>query len=328
MNNCIWKNLSLAYAEYKGALKESHSYFFELLISYGIVGLLTFIAFIMDFFATILKKCKNNENARKQKLMIITGLLILLLHTLIDFDMSFMLIQLMVYISIAILLRNEQVTESTSKKKYNLFEYGIMIILFFTLSLYIRADISKYLLSENVQKHQITSYNKKYYNEMINDDIKNNKDVIEILDELQDYMIKEPYNTQNENYERYFNLIYRYLDKLSNQELKGYLEFGINRVKNVKEKKPMYFETVIKRTKIIVNTINNLESTIKYENTNNEKILIINDAILKLEKIIDSEYDKNISNLEDFERNGYDDLVKENFKKKYQEVINKIGVYQ
>ena len=103
-----WKNLSLAYAEYKGALKESHSYFFELLISYGIIGCIAFYAFIIYFFVKIFKQCIEHKEKREEKLFIFLGLCLILMHSLIDFEMSFMLIQLMVYICVAMLLRDEQ----------------------------------------------------------------------------------------------------------------------------------------------------------------------------------------------------------------------------
>ena len=253
-----------------------------------------------------------------------------MLHTLFDFDMSFMLIQLVVYVCMAILLKDQQEIKNLKIKKHNVFDYGIIIFLFFVLSIYIRADISKYLLTDNAQRHQLTPYKSKYYNEMINDDIKNNKDNIDILNELQDYMEKELYSNQNENYERYFKLIYQNIYDLDNEELKKYLSFGIERVKNVRAKSPMYFEFVIKRNEILANSIKNFETYIadvnsKENQENKQKIEILNNAVEELKNIINCEYETNISNLEDFERNGYEDIVRKNFKKKYQEIVDSIN---
>ena len=115
-----WKNMSRAVSEYRGALKESHSYFFELLISYGIVGLFAFLILVIYFFWKIFKQCKNDPEKCKEKLLIALGLLVLVVHTFIDFDMSFILIQLMVYVFFAVLIKDEQETASTKILKNNI----------------------------------------------------------------------------------------------------------------------------------------------------------------------------------------------------------------
>ena len=344
-----WKNVSRAVAEYKGALKESHSYFFELLISYGIVGLSAYLVLIIYFFIKIFKQCIKNKEIRKEKLLIVLGLLILLLHSLIDFDMSFMLLQLITYICIAILLYDEQenitifdvikknnnkITEKRVSKFNNIIELILILFLVFILSIYVRASISKYILSDIHQKHSVTPYIKKYYNEIIKQDIKNDKDGIELLEEIKDYMQKELYFTQNESYERLFTLIYKNIDNLTIGELENYLSFGIERVKNVRVKTPMYFDSVIQRTKNLANAVKNFEyyiTNLKERNETisleeNEKILILKNANEQLKNIINNEYDINIRNLEDAHRNGYDRETRENLKQKYKNIISEIGV--
>ena len=324
-----WKDMSLAYAEYKGALKESHSYFFELLISYGIIGVVVFYIFIIYFFIKVFKQCKTDKEKRKEKLLIVIGLMLLILHSMIDFDMSFMLIQLVVYVSIAILLSDEQKLEISRIKKYNIFDFSIIIFLVFISSLYIRSNISKYLLKNNIEKYNVTPYNKTYYNNMIKDDIKNNKNYIEILNEFQDYMKKEPYYSQNENYERYFKLIYQNIYNLTDSELQKYLEFGIERIKTVKEKSPMYINSVIQRANVLKNIIQNFEKYISQqerigENIINTKKDILNNAITELKNIVNSEYDTNISNIDNEEISDYDENTRKDLKKKYQNIVESI----
>ena len=323
-----WKNISLAYAEYKGALRESHSYFFEILISYGILGLIAYLTLIIYFFINIFKKCKKDKEVRKNKLFIAIGLLLVVLHSMVDFDMSFMLIQIMVYICISMLLYDEQEIENTSPNKKSILDYGIIIFLAFILSLYIRADISQYLVSTNNEKHQVTPYVKKYYSEMINDDIRQNKDVTYVLDEIQDFMRKEPFYAQNDYYDKYFKLIYKNINYLTDEQLKKYIEFGIDRIKNVNEKSPMYINEVIKRTSVFAKIINNFEMCIKEKQDNlngiDKRNEILNNAIIELKSIINSEYDTNISNLEDIEKSDYDENDRNSFKEKYQKVVENI----
>ena len=324
-----WKDMSLAYAEYKGSLKESHSYFFEILISYGIVGVIAYLTLIIYFFIKIFKQCKNDKEKRKEKLLIVVGLMLLILHSMIDFNMSFMLIQLVVYVCIAMLIYDEQELEISRIKKYNIFDFSIMIFLVFISSLYIRSNISKYLLKNNIEKYNVTPYNKTYYNNMIKDDIKNNKNYIEILNEFQDYMKKEPYYSQNENYERYFKLIYQNINNLTESELQKYLEFGIERIKTVKEKSPMYINSVIQRATVLKNIIQNFEKYISQqerigENIINTKKDILNNAITELKNIVNSEYDTNISNIDNEEISDYDENTRKDLKKKYQNIVESI----
>ena len=323
-----WKDMSLAYAEYRGALKESHSYFFELLISYGIIGLIAFLALIIYFFVKIFKQCKKDKDKRKEKLLIVIGFMLLILHSMIDFDMSFIIIQLIAYILIAVLIYDEQEFKVQKNKVRNIIDYIVLVFLVFIVSLYIRTSISKYLLKNNNEKYNVTSYNKTYYIAKIKDDIKNNKNVTEVLNELQDYMKKEPFYSQNENYERYFKLIYQNINNLTESELQKYLEFGIERVKNVKEKSPMYFDSVVQRAQALSNTIKNFKKYIgdEYDRENiiNTKKDILNNAIKELKDIINSEYDTNISNIDNEEISDYNETTRKNLKSRYQNIVQNI----
>ena len=105
------------------------------------------------------------------------------------------------------------------------------------------------------------------------------------------------------------------------------MDFGITRVKEIREKSPMFFETVLERTKILTYTIKNFENYIyikEAEENNKQKIEILKSSVKMIRKIIDTEYEKNINNLEEFDRNGYREEVKENYKKYYQEMIDSL----
>ena len=70
-----WRNLSTAYQDYTVILKESHSYLFELLISYGIIGLAAFLTIVIALFVKLLKQIKSH----KEKTPIAIGLFFLLI---------------------------------------------------------------------------------------------------------------------------------------------------------------------------------------------------------------------------------------------------------
>ena len=317
-----WKIVSRTVEEYKSAWKESHSYFFELLISYGIVGVIAFLSLLIYFFIKIFKQCIKDEEKRNKKLSIALGLFIVLFHSItFDFNMSFMVIQLIVYIYMAVLIYDEQ--ESVKKHKYiNIF---VLIFLAFIISLYIRADISKYLLKNNTAKYSITPYKNDYYSGKINDDIDNNLDGKELLKELKNFMKKEPYYGQTETYEKYFNTICQNIDNLSDDELNIYLDFGIERLNTIRFKTPMFFDTVLYRVNVIVNTINSLKEYInENEEKSQEKTTNVNDAINGLKGVLYKEYEINIQNIENVENGDYSEENRNRMKQTYQEIMNTV----
>lgn len=318
-----WKNMSRAVEEYKVAFKESHSYFFELLISYGIVGVIAFLSLVIYFFIKIFKQCKKDTKKRNRKLLIAIGLFIVLFHSItFDFNMSFMLIQLMIYIYMAVLIYDEQ----KSIEKYRYFDFIILTFFIFMINLYVRASVSKYLLQDNTSKHNVTPYKKEYYFDKITDDINNNADGKRIINELTDYMKKEPYKNQTEAYKELFETICKNADNLSNEELRLYLDFGIERLKTVKFLTPMYFNTIFGRVDVIANTINCLDEYIDEENKTEDtkKIEIITNAINDLKDILYKEYEINIKNIENLENASYSKEARNSMKRKYQEIINSI----
>lgn len=312
-----WKNLHTAVQDYKYGAKETHSYSLELLINYGIVGLISFLLIVIVLFKKIFKQCVKDENKRKEKLLIAMGLFILLLHSItIDFNMSFMLIQILVYIYIAVLLYDEQKGEN--KLRYN--DVVVLVFLVFVLNLYIRADISKYLVQDPIGKYNITQYNKVYYNNSIFEDIKNQEDIIKLLDEAKDLINKEPYYNQTLNYEMYFRLICQNTDAIPKDMLQDYMDFIVNKIKTIKFKNPMDAKEVLNRADMLVSAIKNLE---KYQ-TNKNKVEILNKSIAELKDIVNKEYDANIKNITDFNRVELNEIEIYMMQNQYQKIVDSI----
>ena len=312
-----WKNLHTAVQDYNYVAKEAHSYSLELLINYGIVGLIPFLLIVIILFKKIFKQCIKDENKRKEKLLIAFGLFILLLHSItIDFNMSFMLIQLLVYIFIAILIYDEQKGER--KLGYN--DIIVLLFLIFILNLYVRADISKYLVKDNITKYNITQYNKDYYTNSIVDEIKNGEDLIKILDKAKDLINKEPYYNQTLNYEMYFRLICQNIDAIPKDMLQDYMDFIINKIKTIKFKTPMDAKEVLNRADMLVSAIKNLE---KYQNNKN-KVDILNKSITELKDIVNKEYDTNIKNITDFNKTEFNEIEIYVIQNQYKKIVDSI----
>ena len=344
-----WKNVSRAVEEYKIAMKECHSYFFELLISYGIIGVIMFFILVISFFVKIFKQCIKNKNKRKEKLLIVLGIFILVLHCMVDFDMSFMLIQLIFYIIMAVLLYDEQKIENTKTditnnvKKYVIVDYILIGFMIFILSLYIRMDISEYIIEDPIEKSNVSPFNKTYYYNKIVRSVNNKENHKEVLNEIQDFIMKEKYNSSiTETYEKYFNIIIENINEFSTQELNTYLNFGINCLNNIRFKTPLYYNTVLKRARMIANTINKCKMYCRntyemYEtfddNSNvvntkgylfNEKYEIIEKTIENLKQILNKEYQGNIKNIEDYDKTGESEEERKENIEQYNKIIDSI----
>jgi len=312
-----WKVMSRAVEDYTSGYKETHSYFFELLISYGIIGTISFLIMIIYFFIIMFRKCKDD------KLYILLGLFIILLHSItFDFNMSFMLIQIIVYLYMAILLYDEKKYEN--KLIFKVFDVIAIIFLVFIFSLYVRASISKYLIKNNYQKYEISKYNKQYYLNVLIDDSNKTEKRDSVLNNIQNLINREPYFKQNTLYNLYFRVIENNIDYIENQNLQNYLNYIINIYKNINFQTPMFFDTVLTRTKILVNNIQFLEN---YKNTvidDNNRYKILDNAIIELKNIVNKEYEINVININDYERSGYDKYMKKIFFEKYNNMINSI----
>ena len=313
-----WRNLHTVVQDYDYMAKESHSYFLELLINYGIVGLIPFLLIVILLFKKIFKQCVKDENKRKEKLLIAMGLFVLLIHGItIDFDMSFMLIQLLAYIYIAILIYDEQ--QGEKKLRYN--DIIVLVFLMYILYLCIGASISKYLIEDNTAKHNITGYDKDYYMESILNDIQNGEDGIKILDETKDLINKEPYYKQTMVYEMYFRLICQNIDVIPKDMLKSYMDFIVNKIKTIEFKNPMNPIEVVGRAKMLETAIHNLENN---NNNNQNKVVIIKESIQELKDIVNSEYETNIKNVTDFEKNTLNEIEIYVIENQYKEIVESI----
>ena len=312
-----WKVLSNSVADFEYSTKETHSYFFELLISYGIVGVIAFLSLVIFFFVKIFRQCIKDKEKRKEKLLIALGLFLVLFHSItIDFNMSFMVIQILVYTYMAILLYDEQ--QRVSKFKHS--DIAVIAFLVFILSIFIRGTIAQYCIKDNTVKHNIAGYKAEFYNDMIVDRLKDNKDGKNTLNEIQRFIKKEPYYNQSKVYNIYFRALYKNIDNLSKDELNDYFDYILNVVTTIRFQKPMYATALIERAEVFVSAIKNFE---KYKD-DKEKKEIIKEKIDTLKKIINEEYEVNIKVINDANVNGYSAFDALVIQKKYESVINNI----
>lgn len=311
-----WKKLSQAVQEYPYGMKESHSYFFELLISYGIVAVTLYLLLTLYFNINLIKEIIKNKEQKKYKLPILLGLDLIIVHSLcFDFNMSFLIILIIVFSYIAILMYDSK----EEVKKSGLLDYCVLPFLSFIFVVLILANIAKYSISDKTIRKNIGFYNASYQYNYINECIESNKDFKYNLNEIQKLMQKEPYFYQNELYEKYWDLFLDNLNKLSDNEVIEHLKFMNNQYKRAKLATPMYIDTILTRVYIMEKAYITLES----KNYDNKDII---EQIEKLKQIIIEEYEVNIVNIKDKDRNGSKQENINNIIKEYDEILEKINI--
>ncbi len=293
-----WKYLSYVYQKSPYSVKESHSYFFELLISYGLVGTIAFIVVLLLFFIQFLK------SRQKRYISVFIGLIVLVLYSLLfDFCMSFIVISLTVFTYIALLqYKNEE------NINIRILDYFALICLSITFIVLLKANFAKYLVKSIETKKEIAPFISSYQIESIKQNEKND------LKSITEYMKKEPYQYQNQINKLYWKEINKESNELTKEELFYYIDFGIERLENVKPALPMYFDTVIERTELMEDIIRWLENM-----QNNEA----KNRIDRIKVLIDKEYRINISNIEDTDRNKKSTKERDLLIEKYKRVLEK-----
>ena len=189
-----WKVESKAVQDIKYNVKETHSYLFELLISYGLIGLILFTILFIYINYLIFK------NKNKNILPFVFAFDTLFIHSyFFDFDMSFIFIELLFYILLALII-NDLKINNYKKEKYIKLDNKLIIILFIIICI-----LSLELLN---RKFNNSLFDKDYKELKIINSIKTKEDPKNIVKNIKKYIKNEPYNDQLELYSYYLNLLY------------------------------------------------------------------------------------------------------------------------
>lgn len=307
-----WKKLSQAVQDYPYGMKESHSYFFELLISYGIVGVVLYLTLIIVFNILVIKDCIKTKKNRYDKLSILFGLNLILVHSLcFDFDLSFLVILTIVFVYMGILMYDVREDIKYTKK----WDYPVLGFLSVILLILIMANIAQDCLLDKKLKKKIGFYAVYYRYDYINECIMNGENFRETLKEIQTLMKKEPYFYQSETYDVYWQGLLSNMNQLNEKEIAEYISFINKQYRKIKFVTPMYIETVLPR----VYTMQSAYSILKNINFTDEKLI---NEIEELNQIIKDEYEVNKKNIKEQERNGYDEQSINNIMQEYESILN------
>lgn len=213
--------------------KEAHSYILEIMMSFGIIGILSYIILVIITLKNEIK-LKNN----KAIFPILISFIMILLHSIMDFDMSYFIMIILFFIFVSIINNEEKKLE----KDINILEY-ILIIIFCIITI---GNICGTVTSCSNGNLNIAPWIQKYqYNDIVYNNISNEQK----LKKIKTYIKNEPYIEQNSIYEIWGNIIV----ELDEKEKKENIDLLINVLKNTKIERIYNIVETQKRTDIIMN---------------------------------------------------------------------------
>ena len=146
-----WKDRQYEVQEYLDFANEPHSYILEVFSEFGIIGFIAVICIIIKILYSFIEMIKSKQYDILQ-ISIILAVLILFIHSCIDFELSFMYMLIVLFTLIAMI--------ETKNKDYKYIDIfmKIIIIIFVIISIYfsIRICVNMYI------KHEENPYSVEY----------------------------------------------------------------------------------------------------------------------------------------------------------------------
>lgn len=274
-------------------------------MSFGILGIISYIFIIAILIKQSIKTLKQQKEKKDYRtiLSIIIGTLVLIIHSLMDFDMSYLIIEFIFFAFIAILNKNDLETN----KKSNIIDYIVLIILTFIVILNILGFTSSLIKDETSNKKANTAiwiseykYNRIMY--MQNNKMQND----EQIDYIKQYIKHEPYKNQNEMYKILCDNIIQNFDTRTIEENIENIRNIIQIWENIKIEQKYEVKQIQSRAEMMLEFAEKILEKSKEINNENLK----NQGI-KILQIIQTEYKNNSSIILDYKKNHLSELISE-----------------
>lgn len=299
-----WRTLYGQKQDYLYYAKEVHCYILEVWMSFGLLGIISYIFIIAIFIQNgyeLLKNNKDNKEIYRNISAIIIGISIIIIHSLMDFDMSYLIIEMIFYMILAIISKDDKNIQKNTK----ILEI-IIIFVFAIISVGNILGFTAQILEDEtgITSNKIAPWISRYqYNRIVY--IENNK----IQDDnkikyIKQYIQNEPYQYQNVMYEIMCNQIIKDINEDNlEQEIKS-IKYLINIWKTVSKERTYEVEPIQKRGEILLDFAENLIDV--NEDLQNEELQNLIKEILEL---IQTEYEENVDAILDYRRNHFTETM-------------------
>ena len=289
-----WEEAYKSVQSYNYDARESHCYITQLWIENGIIAVIAFVGILVITIKTILKNKKNQYCN-----IIFLSILMIVLHSFIDFDMSFFCIKIIVFMGLGILSGYKTVNiknETTNKL------FSILLVIIFMISAIENSKI--FIINNNMEKYNEIAEIEKV-TKLLPYSLQLKERQLEILYEKQDneqiLKIVGQIMKIEKNYNKF--ILYDIVENIAinqidnGQEQKGMenlekaynifakentLKLDMNNYKNIcqtientckkLENQLKYKQIILKLNQLIIDTVNEFEENIKdYEITRKSK---------------------------------------------------------
>ena len=134
-----WRTTQTLTQQYNYYSSEVHSFLVQTFLEYGIIGFIAATAIIISLLYIFIKKIKDRSTNVKY-IGILLGVLFVLAHSMLDFDMSFYYCLITVFLLMSIIIdsNNKEVIELKNEKRiYIYILFYVIIIILLTLTTYV-----------------------------------------------------------------------------------------------------------------------------------------------------------------------------------------------
>lgn len=299
-----WRTLYGQKQDYLYYAKEAHCYILEVWMSFGLLGILSYIFIIAIFIQNGYELLKNNRDDKetyRNLFAIIIGTSIIIIHSLMDFDMSYLIVEMMFYMILAIISKDDKNIQKNTK----ILEI-IIIFVFAIISIGNILGFTAQILEDEtgITSNKIAPWISRYqYNRIVY--IENNK----IQDDnkikyIKQYIQNEPYQYQNIMYEIMCNQIIKDINKDNIEQEIDDIKYLINIWKTIPKERTYEVEPIQKRGEIMLDFARNLINV--NEDLQNDELQNLIKEILEL---IQTEYEENIDAILDYRRNHFTETM-------------------
>lgn len=315
-----WRYSYEGIQEYYYGAKEVHSYLLEIWMSFGLLGIISFLCIIGITIKNIIKMIKEKKYKLDNTLIsIIIGTFLILLHSFIDFNMSFLIILIMIYMLIAIINQEDK----TIKYNNKIVDYIIILVFIIATGLSTKDFYVNTIVEDNYYDTQLSidSYSTKYQYKKIQKlqekKDKSEEEKKEILNRIKKYIELEPNMNQQYLYHIYTEQLIELLNENKIEEQKENIEYILDLWKNKENNKKFVLYIIVERGRDIEKLINKLEEIYKL----NSKVEI-KEYINEVGKIFIEQYPTNYKIIKDYKRNKSSKNTMKNKVEEYNKIYN------
>lgn len=302
-----WNTSQEAVHQYNYSAQEMHSWPVKIFIENGIVGIIAYIGIVVLVLKQLIHDLKNKKLSQMNIYM---AIILLLLHGLVDFDMSFFYILLVFFSLLATIEFNDKKVEV----KYGDTIY-IIIIAVSIINIYVSAVGMHYKKNKDQLKVD-SKYTEQVVYEIYNKLLPFDRNIkmkrIRILENaeelsasvLKDFIQTEKYYLKN----TMLDYIEKYINKVIKEEKYSELDFALDYIKETEE-------FSIYSPNIQIGRLNNIQQIVK-----DLKEAQLEDYAKKFEEQLKKEVEEKEKYILDFEKARYEERQVEI----YQREINKL----